>query len=176
MIQPIIKCINLVRLVRSNKKKKILEWINLLNEFTMCDKLRRLLQGLTSLCITKSKLMINKNALPLWFTSIQLHPAMKGLSDKTLISSQFKTVAESNLLVYSIFWCCHNFRKVPGTAQSHWCLGAGESQTCRLALPYVKDRTAQTGIHMDWVKHWQDCVLSFVSLQSSVTGSHDIYL
>lgn len=69
----------------------------------MCDKLRRLLQGLTSLCITKSKLMINKNALPLWFTSIQLHPAMKGLSDKTLISSQFKTVAESNLLVYSIF-------------------------------------------------------------------------
>lgn len=69
----------------------------------MCDKLRRLLQGLTSLYKTKLKLMINKNVLPLWFTSMQLHPAMKWLSDKTLISSQFKTVSESDLLASSIF-------------------------------------------------------------------------
>lgn len=48
--------------------------------------------------------MINKNVLPLWFIFIQLHPAMKGLSNKTLISRQFKTVSENNPLASSIFY------------------------------------------------------------------------
>lgn len=99
----------------------------------------------------KLKVMINKNVLPSWFTSIQLHPAMKGLSDKTLISSQFKTLSESNPLASSIFVYCHNFRKVPESAHPHWGLGTGTSQeVCRLALQRVKDRTAQNGTHVDW--------------------------
>lgn len=55
--------------------------------------------------------MISKNMLPLWFIFIQLHPAMKGLSNKTLISSQFKTVSESNPLASSIFLILSQFQE-----------------------------------------------------------------
>lgn len=114
-------------------------------------QIKKIIAGVTSLYKTKLKLMINKNVLPLWFTSIQLHPAMKGLSDKTLISSPFKTVSESNPLASSVFWYCHNFRKVPGAAHPHCCLGTeGSQEVCSLALQHLKDRTAQNGIHVDW--------------------------
>lgn len=55
--------------------------------------------------------MINKNMFPLWFIFIWMYPAMKALSNKSLISSQFKTVSESNPLASCMFLILSQFQE-----------------------------------------------------------------
>lgn len=91
--------------------------------------------------------MINKNALPLWFIFIQLHPAMKGLSNKTLISRQFKTVSENNPLASSVFYGTVTISgKSPEPHKPCRCLGAGASHEVGGRPPrYAKGKAAASG-------------------------------
>lgn len=95
--------------------------------------------------------MINKNVLPLWFIFIQLHPAMKGLSNKTLISRQFKTVSENNPLASSIFYDTVTISgKSLELHKPCRCLRAGDGHEVRGCPPrYVKGKAAASGTHED---------------------------
>lgn len=95
--------------------------------------------------------MISKNKLPLWFIFIQLYPAMKGLSNKTLISSQFKAVSESNPLASSVFF---DTVIISGKCLEHnkpsCCFAAEASHEIYMpSTQYVKDKAAENGVHMN---------------------------
>jgi len=95
--------------------------------------------------------MISENEIPMWFIFIQLHPAMKELSNKTLVSSQFKAISESNPLPSSIVLILSWFQeKCLELHKLFFCLGAGAGlEVRRLPMQYMKDKAAENDIHKD---------------------------